>query len=207
MRLFFLSLFLLLPDRERRARSRKSYRRNSAVPFKYEASRTRCSILEGVGKIVEGKIAPRATFHFPAKCALLRPPTNNDFHRFDETFFLPNTIFLPSLLPLLSLSLSCTRHTRLILVYLNIRIGCCFVSRIEIRFCYSCDKLLGKKFTLVSRLIYNSGCFLFFIETFRLNFYYIIDIVDRKMILLFIRFSSGYLLLIHIPNNDSRINN
>ena len=149
----FFSLFLLLPDREREGRvvgGTALYHLNTR---RVVAAYSR----EFVGKIVEGKIAPRATFHFPAKCALLRPPTNNDFHRFDETFFLPSQTRFSSfpLLPLsLSLSLSRTRHTRLILVY--IRIDCCFVSRVEICFYYSCDKLFGKKFTLVTRLIHVS---------------------------------------------------
>lgn len=149
----FLSLFLLLPDREREGRvvgGTALYHLNTR---RVVAAYSR----EFVGKIVEGKIAPRATFHFPAKCALLRPPTNNDFHRFDETFFLPSQTRFSSF-PLLPLSLSCTRHTRLILVY--IRIKCCFVSRVEICFYYSCDKLFGKKFTLVTRLIHVSISFI-----------------------------------------------
>lgn len=103
----FLSFFLLLPDREREGRvvgGTALYHLNTR---RVVAAYSR----EFVGKIVEGKIAPRATFHFPAKCALLRPPTNNDFHRFDETFFLPSQTRFSSfpLLPL-SLSLSHTPH-------------------------------------------------------------------------------------------------
>lgn len=124
------SFFSFLIEREEYSRGRVI---GTALYHLNTASRTRCSILEGVGKIVEGKIAPRATFHFPAKCALLRPPTNNDFHRFDETFFLPSKHDFSSF-PLFSLSLFCTHHTRLILVYLNIRMDCYFVSCIEICF-------------------------------------------------------------------------
>lgn len=91
------SFFSFLIEREEYSRGRVIG--GTALYHLNTVSRTRCSILEGVGKIVEGKIAPRATFHFPAKCALLRPPTNNDFHRFDGTFFLPFQtwfFFLPS---------------------------------------------------------------------------------------------------------------
>lgn len=100
--------------------------------------------------------------HVPFPGQVRAPPSANEqwLPPFRWNFFspLPNTfLFLPSS-PSFSLSLSRTRHTRLILVY--IRIKCCFVSRVEICFYYSCDKLFGKKFTLVTRLIHVSISFI-----------------------------------------------